>query len=97
MSNLPRYYGIRKKHLISHLFIHTDKCREEMPEDNSIISGTPDPAVYKEQKKQKGKGGGEENGKVEALLVCHQLGREGRTWIIFSLLLCTYVLGRQPI
>ncbi len=33
MSKLPRYYGIRKKHLISHLSIHTDKCKGEMPED----------------------------------------------------------------
>jgi hypothetical protein len=54
-----------------------------MPEDNSIISSTPDPAVYKEPKKKGGGGGVEENGKVEALLVCHQLGREGRTWSLF--------------
>jgi hypothetical protein len=51
-----------KKHLISHLFIHTDKCIGEMPEDNSIISSNPDPAVYKDRNKKKKKvvwGGGE--------------------------------------
>lgn len=58
MSKLPRYYGIRKKQLISHLFIHKDKCIGEMPEDNSIISSTPDPAVYKEWKKKGGGGRG---------------------------------------